>query len=64
MAGKGAKPILLGSHFFWGRSAWTLLFAWVALSAYAAWRLLATALCLCQGGASCGLAFSSISSRL
>ena len=43
--GKGAKPIILGSHFFWGRSAWTLLFACVALGVYAAWRLLVAVLC-------------------
>ena len=43
MTGRGAKPIL-GSHFIWGRSAWTLLFAAVALVVYAAWRLLAAVL--------------------
>ena len=38
MAAKSAKEI--NSHFYWGRSAWTLLFACIALSGYAAWRLL------------------------
>lgn len=42
MAAKSAKEI--NSHFYWGRSAWTLLFVSVALVVYAVWWVLAAVL--------------------
>ena len=51
------RRVTSSPHFSWGRSAWTLLFAWIALSVYAVWRLLATVLCQ---GASCRFPFSAI----
>ena len=46
MAGQGVHASMLSSsHFIWGRSAWTLLFACIALIGYAAWRLLVALVC-------------------
>tara|TARA_B000000565_G_scaffold161943_1_gene122444 strand:+ start:2650 stop:2781 length:132 start_codon:yes stop_codon:yes gene_type:complete len=36
--------IFSSPHFFWGRSAWTLLFVSVALGVYAVWWVLAAVL--------------------
>ena len=36
--------IFSSPHFFWGRSAWTLLFVSVALVVYAVWWVLAAVL--------------------
>ena len=32
-------PVLLGPHFFWGSSAWTLLFAAICMGIYLAVRV-------------------------